>query len=188
MKKIAIIFHSAKGHTRELARAVYLGASNVASVHCAMVEIMSGNENSRAVLMEADAIIFGSPTYMGTVSATFKQFMDLSGDFWLEQPWKNKIAAGFTSATSPSGDKLGTLSALMLFAMQHGMIWVGQEQLGSIHTGDGLGLNEAGSWLGLMAQSNPDKSKMIFEGDRRTAILFGERIATLTARFACNQT
>jgi NAD(P)H dehydrogenase (quinone) len=68
--------------------------------------------------------------------------------------------------------------------MQHGMIWVGQDQLGSIYTKDGLGINESGSWIGLMATSNPDKSKLIYEGDKKTAIIFGERIANIANRLA----
>lgn len=72
----------------------------------------------------------------------------------------------------------------MLFAMQHGMIWIGQDHVGSIHTKDELCLNESGSWLGLMAQSNPDKSKMIFEGDKKTAFRFGERIGRLTMGYS----
>jgi hypothetical protein len=39
MKKIAIIYHSAKGHTREIAKAVYAGALKVPSIECALIEI-----------------------------------------------------------------------------------------------------------------------------------------------------
>jgi len=45
--------------------------------------------------------------------------------YWLEQRWKDKIAAGFTNSASQSGDKLSTLLQLTVFAMQMGMIWVG---------------------------------------------------------------
>ncbi len=180
---IAIVFHSKNGHTRKIAEAIYEGAAQI-STKCSLVEIGAGLTVPWQTLHDASALIFGSPTFMGSVSAPFKSFMDDSGDFWLEQPWRNKIAAGFTIGSSPSSDKSGTLIALMTFAMQHGMIWVGQDQLGSIHTKDGLGINESGSWLGLMATSHKDKSKLIHEGDKETAIIFGRRIANINKYLA----
>lgn len=84
MKKISIIYHSAKGHTRELANAIHTGTLKVPFVESALIEVTADSESPWATLAEADAIIFGSPTYMGTVSAPFKRFMDQSGDFWLE--------------------------------------------------------------------------------------------------------
>lgn len=181
MKKIAIVFHSAKGHTRELARAIHGGMSENNAVKCQLFEIQPKKDLPWRELHQADVIIFGSPTFMGTVSAPFKDFMDKTSEFWLQQPWKNKLAAGFSVSTSFSGDKFSTLSALMVFAMQHGMIWVGLDHVGSIHTGDGLGLNELGSWTGLMARSNPDKNRLLYDGDRNTAKYFGKRIASIAS-------
>ncbi len=181
---IAIVFHSRNGHTRKLAEAIYQGATLVDSAKCSLIEIDETKKVPWDIINNADAIIFGTPTFMGNVAAPFKSFMDMSGDFWLDQPWRNKIAAGFTIATSPSGDKSGTLIALMTFAMQHGMIWVGQDQLGSIYAEDGLSINESGSWIGLMATSNSDKPKLIYEGDKETAIIFGKRIANIAKHLA----
>lgn len=181
---IAIVFHSRNGHTRKLAEAIYEGVTSIGSAKCSLIEIDETKKIAWDIINQADAIIFGTPTFMGNVSAPFKGFMDKSGNFWLDQPWKNKIAAGFTISTSPSGDKSGTLMALMTFAMQHGMIWVGQDQIGSIYSKDGFGINQSGSWIGLMATSNPDKSKMIFEGDNKTAIIFGKRVANIAKRLA----
>ncbi len=73
----------------------------------------------------ADAIVFGTPTYMGGYAGQFKAFIDACGGIWYQQGWKDKIAAGFTHSQGLSGDKLNTLSGLMINGMQHGMIWVG---------------------------------------------------------------
>ena len=54
-----------------------------------------------------------------------KEFMEKSSRKWYEQKWKNKITAGFTNSHSLSGDKLNYLMQLVVFAAQHGMIWVG---------------------------------------------------------------
>ena len=48
----------------------------------------------------ADAIIFGSPTYMGMASWQFKKFADATSKRWFTSAWKDKVAGGFTiSAT-----------------------------------------------------------------------------------------
>ncbi len=50
-------------------------------------------------LERSDAIIFGSPTYNGLISAKFKQFFeDSTKKAWVSQKWRNKIAAGFTNS------------------------------------------------------------------------------------------
>jgi NAD(P)H dehydrogenase (quinone) len=61
-----------------------------------------------ATLNDADAIIMGSPTYMGSVSWQFKKFADASSKPWFSQAWKDKIFAGFTNSATMNGDKLST--------------------------------------------------------------------------------
>lgn len=183
MKKIVIIFSSGYGHTRKLAKHIATGASLASQCEVEVFELQDNETIPWDKLAAADAIIFGSPTYMGTVSARFKDFMDQSGQIWLKQPWKNKLAAGFTISTSPSGDKSGTLNSLMVFAMQHGMLWIGQSELGDPKNDNEHSINRAGGWVGLMATSNPDKEKVLFAGDIKTAELFGQRIARACLRF-----
>ena len=94
MSKIAIVFHSGYGHTQRMAQAVAEGAAGE------LITIdAEGNltEAQWATLAAADAIIFGSPTYMGSVSWQFKKFADASSKPWFTQVWKDKIAAGFTT-------------------------------------------------------------------------------------------
>jgi NAD(P)H dehydrogenase (quinone) len=80
------------------------------------------------VLDAADAIVFGCPIYMG--SAALKAFMEetIQPQF-LEQRWKDKLAAGFTNSAGMSGDKLLALQQLAVFAAQHGVIWITLGQL-----------------------------------------------------------
>jgi len=140
-----------------------------------------------STLEKCDAIVFGCPTYMGSVSAELKGFMDGTSDVWKNQKWKNKIAAGFTNSAALSGDKLSTLTQIMLFAMQHGMIWVGLDlmagQVSSKSTGKEL--NRIGTWLGLATQSNVDEdhTKAPPESDRKTAEYFGKRICEIIKKF-----
>jgi multimeric flavodoxin WrbA len=167
MSKITVVYHSGYGHTKLQAEAVARGAN---------AELMSVEAIDWQTLETSDAIIFGSPTYMGSVSAQFKKFMDDTGKTWLAQKWKNKIAGGFTNASSMSGDKLNTLIQLTVFAAQHGMVWVGAE-----HDAE---TDRFGSCLGAMAQSenaaatpeNPPSQDIL------RAENYGKRIALFTAK------
>ena len=153
MKKVAVIYHSGFGHTKVLAKSVLKGAQAVSEIEAKIYSVDDLSEE----LADVDAMIFGSPTYMGSVSAPFKAFMDKSSKIWFNQGWKDKLAAGFTNSNSLSGDKFNTLMQLVTYANQHGMLWVGQaEPNQSNPPGNPEAVNRMGSSLGLMAQSVND--------------------------------
>lgn len=187
MFTVAVVYHSGYGHTKAVAESVARGAASVpgASVLILGVEELPPPGPGRvlagrwAELDGADAIIFGSPTYMGTISAEFKRFMESSGPIWMTQGWKDKLAAGFTNAGSPCGNKVNALIDLIMFAAQHSMIWVTQGLMF-----DDSGVNRMGSWAGMQARSDngpPDETPP--PEDHRTAELFGARVALATARW-----
>jgi len=139
-----------------------------------------------AALDAADAIIFGSPTYMGSVSWQFKKFADASSKPWFSQKWKDKIGAAFTNSATMNGDKLSTLHYLFTLGMQHSMIWVGTGLMPSnSKAAQRNDINFVGSFSGLMAQSPSDSSpeEGPLPGDLETAKLFGKRVAETTAQF-----
>lgn len=176
---IAITYYSGSGHTAELARLI---AEGVTDLDVRLIDVSAITASGWQVLDQAEAIVFGAPTYMGSVAAGFKAFMDESSDRWSDQVWRDKLAAGFTVATYASGDKLLSLSQLSVFAAQHAMIWVGQAEIGE--RGADLGtVNWQGSWLGLMATSSRDKSVLIDPGDAHTARQFGARIEMAVTRW-----
>ncbi|MDD9899404.1 MAG: flavodoxin family protein [Alphaproteobacteria bacterium] len=184
--KIAIPYFSGSGHTLRLAEHVAEGAKEAPGATVKILNVETLAEEDWDFLKEADAVIFGAPTYMGSIAGSFKQFMDqTAGDFWRQRTWADKIAGGFTVALFPSGDKLSTLGQMSVFAAQHGMIWVGLNELGSAVTGDGQALNDNGAWLGLMATSSRDKDALIDAHDAKTARLFGRRIAKTAQRWVC---
>ncbi len=186
MKKIAIIVHSGYGHTLKQANSVMQGAQAVPDITVDLVFVADAITDLD-LLDQYDAMIFGSPTYMGSVSADFKKFMEASSAKWATQTWQNKIAGGFTNSHSMSGDKLNTLIQMAIYAAQHGMIWVGQvEANGSPEgqSGEVNALNRLGSYLGAMAQSdNVAAEQSPTGGDLETASLFGKRVAEITKMF-----
>ena len=183
MAKIAVVFHSGYGHTLRMAQSVAEGGG------AELVAIdAEGNvsEEGWATLNAADAIIMGSPTYMGSVSWQFKKFADASSKAWFGQGWKNKLAAGFTNSATMNGDKHSTLHYLMTLAMQHSMLWVGTGMMPSnAKASTRNDINFVGSSGGLMTATPSDASPdEMVAGDIATAKKFGERVAEAAARFA----
>ncbi len=185
MSRIAVVFHSGYGHTAKLAEWVQDGALRVPGTTVDLIKTEEADQHWDT-LNRADAIIFGAPTYMASASAPFKAFMDASSKLWMKQAWKDKIAAGFTNSGSQSGDKLNTLVELMLFAMQHGMVWIGLGLMpgNNTSTGSPEDLNRLGSYVGAMAQSNNDQGPDVVPptSDLLTAAALGERVAKLASR------
>jgi NAD(P)H dehydrogenase (quinone) len=185
MALVAVVYHSGFGHTAAQAHAVCEGALEVPGIESRMI-FAEDAERDVSILDAADAIIFGCPTYMGSASAPFKSFMDATEPIWAGQRWKDRLAGGFTNSGGHSGDKLNTLVQLMLFAMQHGMVWVG---LGlpdgnSSSTGAVTNLNRLGAYAGAMAQSNVDQGlDGMLESDLATARILGHRVALATLRW-----
>jgi multimeric flavodoxin WrbA len=112
--------------------------------------------------------------------------MDASSKPWMAQAWKDKIAAGFTTSGSQSGDKLNTLIQLMVFANQHSMVWVGLDIMPGNNSSKGSvnDLNRLGSFSGAMAQANADQgAEAMLDSDLRTAEHLGARVAETALAF-----
>ena len=184
--KVVVVYHSGYGHTKAQAEAVHRGAAGVDGTETSIISV-DNYEQYWDTLDAADAIIFGAPTYMAGASAPFKAFLDATSARWGEQRWKDKLAAGFTNSSGHSGDKLNTLQQFSLFAMQHGMIWVGLGLLPGNHTSQGSpeDLNRLAGFLGAMAQSNADQASDIVPppADLATAEHLGARVAQAALRW-----
>lgn len=179
----AIVYHSGYGHTQRMAEAIAKGAK--ASLIAIDAE---GNiaDSEWETLTAADAIIFGSPTYMGGPSWQFKKFADTSSKPWFENQWRNKIFGGFTNSASLNGDKLNTLQYFVLLAGQHGGLWVSLDiKPANAKASKRDDPNRMGSYLAPMAQSDADAAPAeMSAGDLETARLYGARVAEIAGRFA----
>ncbi|MFW5697230.1 MAG: flavodoxin family protein, partial [Fimbriimonadaceae bacterium] len=77
---VAVVYHSGYGHTAKVAEKVRQGAEDGgAEVLLVKVEEVDGHWED---LARADGILFGAPTYMGSASAPFKEFMDKTSNQW----------------------------------------------------------------------------------------------------------
>jgi multimeric flavodoxin WrbA len=184
MTRLVILYHSGQGHTEHIARHVLEGARQVDGVDAQLVKAEEMGTRP-GDLVDYDGIILGSPTYLGGVSGPFKTFMDATGRLWAGQGLKGKLAAGFTVSSLPAGDKQSTLLSMFVFAMQHGMLWVGNPILPEQHRGvpDDEAANRLGSWSGLMAQAgHAAPADSFVPGDVRTARMFGRHFADTLLR------
>lgn len=180
MSDIVIVYHSGYGHTAKIAEAVAAGSGASLLALDAQGELPAGGWEQ---LQAAKMIVFGSPTYMGSVSWQFKKFADASSKAWFTQAWKDKLFAGFTNSASMNGDKHSTLHYFITLAMQHGGLWVGSGLMPSNNkaaTRDSL--NYVASFAGLMTTTPSDASpEEMVPGDLATARAFGERLKASTA-------
>ncbi|KJK55841.1 flavodoxin family protein [Saccharothrix sp. ST-888] len=183
MTTIAIAYHSGYGHTAVLAEAVARGAA-AGGAEVVRIAVDTITDEQWAQLDAADAIVFGSPTYMGTASGAFHTFAEATSKRWFTLAWKDKLAAGFTNSASKSGDKLHTLQFFTVLAAQHGMQWIGLD----LHPGWNSttasedDINRLGFFLGAAAQSNNDQGpEGVHKADIATAEHLGERVAKQAA-------
>lgn len=185
MTKIAIIFHSGYGHTAVVATSIAQGVID-AGGEPIMLRIEDANQDFAPILAaatDADAIVFGAPTYMGDISYPLKAFFEASSKVWFVSGWKDKLAGGFTNSASFAGDKANSLGSIMTLAMQHLMIWVGGGQPGGDHTNTDAGadnVNRLGYYIGVATQSdNAGADITPPAGDREFARLYGVRITQI---------
>lgn len=187
---VAVAYHSGFGHTATLAQAVAAGAhEGGAAVNVIAVDTMT--EADWDVLDNVDAMIFGSATYMGNVSAGFQAFAEQTGRRCLNGTWRDKIAAGFTNSGAKAGDKLNTLSSLAIFAAQHHMHWVnlGLGAGWNSSAGSENDLNRLGFWLGAAASTDVDANPdQVHPSDVQTCRHLGRRVAEVTRQLNIGRT
>ena len=143
--KLAIIYYSSTGTNYQFALAAHEAAAEAgANVRLRKVqelapdEAIDSNPQWRAHvdatkdvavatnddLEWADAILFGTPTRFGNVTAQLKQFLDQTGGLWFEGKLINKVVSGFTSASNPNGGQESTLLSLYTTMLHWGAIIV----------------------------------------------------------------
>lgn len=181
MTKTVVVYFSGYGHTKRAAEVVAQGAD---------AELLAidaeGNlsDEGWAALDGADAIIFGSPTYMGSVAWQFKKFADATSKKWFTRAWQDKVFGGFTNSASLNGDKQVTLITLQTLASQHGGIWV---SLGlppaNTQAATRNDVNNLGGSVGALIQSPSDAgADAMTSGDLETARQYGARVAAVAKR------
>jgi NAD(P)H dehydrogenase (quinone) len=131
--KVSVIYYSATGTVAEIARTLADEAEKAgAEVRLRRVPELApdaaidANSAWRANLEAtrdipeanpedvpwADAVLFGTPTRWGNLTAQFKQFIDTLGGFWRQGLLQDKVYSGFTASSTLHGGQESTLLAL----------------------------------------------------------------------------
>ena len=181
MSKVVVVYHSGYGHTQRVAQQVAEGAGGELLAIDAEGTLPEGGWDK---LNAADAIVFGTPTYMGGPSWQFKKFADASSKIWYSRGWQDKVFGGFTNSASPVGDKGATMIQLQTLASQHGGIWVSLGMLpANSKAATHADINHLGGSGGLLVRSPSDASvEEIPPGDLETAKRYGQRVAAVVQR------
>ncbi|MCL6584710.1 MAG: flavodoxin family protein [bacterium] len=158
MKTILIVYHSRSGHTQALAQAIAQGAEGQDT----QVKVKKVEETSNDDLLQADAIIIGSPVYFGSMAAPVKELIDRS--VTIRGSLKNKIGAAFVTSGHDSGGKETTIMSIIQAMLIHEMIVVGDPI-------------SAGGHYGAAAVGEPDH-RAINQGKA-----LGARVAELVHQF-----
>lgn len=181
MTRIEIVYASGYGHTEQQAKAVAEGGGNAARLW-KLTDDGDLPKGGWEALDQADAILFGSPTYMGGPTWQFKKFADASSKKWMDEAWSGKLMGGFTNSASTNGDKGMTMLFFATFAAQHGGLWASLGQMpANTLASTKADRNWAGGSLGPLAVSPSDSSPEDgpSRGDLASAKDYGQRVLAL---------
>ncbi|GLU31747.1 NAD(P)H-dependent oxidoreductase [Trinickia caryophylli] len=181
MAKTVVVYYSGYGHTKVIAEA----AAQASDAQLIAIDA-DGNvpEHAWDTLTRAQAIIFGTPTYMGSVPWQFKKFADASSKKWFTREWQDKVFGGFTNSASLNGDKQVTLIYLQTLASQHGGIWVSLGMLpANTKSATRDDVNNLGGSVGALVQSPSDSSvEEVPAGDLETVRRYAKRVSDVAKR------
>jgi NAD(P)H dehydrogenase (quinone) len=158
--RVLVVYHSIYGHVHTMAKAVWEGAKEVAGVEVSLRRVREFPDYVQHIELEkgyayqvyqsqveipectlddfqaADAVIFGSPTRYGNMTAQMKALIDSTAQLWLTGAMEGKPAGVFTSTASTHGGQEATLLSMMIPLLHLGMLIIGVPYSipGMVHT------------------------------------------------------
>lgn len=199
--KILVLFYSTYGHIYQMAKAVAEGAQQIDGMEVTLkrvpetlspeiIAMMGATEAQKAFadvpiatvdeLPDYDAIIFGSPTRFGNMTAQMKAFLDATGGIWAKGSLIGKIGSVFTSSATQHGGQESTILSFHTVLLHHGMLiaglpysFVGQTTISEM---------SGCSPYGASTIAAGDGSRMPSENELNGARFQGKHVAGLVAR------
>ncbi|MGE5525739.1 MAG: NAD(P)H:quinone oxidoreductase [Rhodospirillaceae bacterium] len=199
--KVQIVFYSMYGHIYKMAEAVAAGAREAGDVEVTLLQVpelvpedilvKSGAKAAREAfahvpiakvdqLPEADAILFGTGTRFGNMTAQMRNFLDQTGGLWMKGSLVGKVGSVFTSTATQHGGQETTITSFHSTLLHHGMIIVGvpytEQRLVNMTEITG------GTPYGASTMTNSDGSRMPSENELGIARFQGKHVATIAAQ------
>jgi NAD(P)H dehydrogenase (quinone) len=142
MTKVLVIYYSMYGHIEIMAKAVADGVREVDGVEVTIkrvAELMPREVAEKAgakldqdapvadpkELADYDAIIVGTPTRFGNMTAQMRNFWDQTGGLWANGALVGKVGSVFTSSATQHGGQESTILATHITLLHHGLVIVG---------------------------------------------------------------
>ena len=140
--KVLVLYYSSYGHIETMAQAIASGAREVADTEVAIkrvAELMPEDVARKAgikldqaapiatpnELADYDAVIFGTPTRFGNMTAQMRNFLDQTGGLWAKGTLIGKVGSVFTSSATQHGGQESTILSFHTTLLHHGMVIVG---------------------------------------------------------------
>ena len=199
--KIQVVFYSMYGHVYQMAEAVAAGAKEVDGTQVTLLQVpelvpdkaleRSGAKAAREAfghvpyakpeqLAEADAIIFGTPTRFGNMTAQMRNFLDQTGQLWMQGGLVGKVGSVFTSTATQRGGQETTITSFHSTLLHHGMVIVGvpyaEQRLMNMDEITG------GTPYGASTLAGTDGSRQPSENELAIARFQGRHVAQIAAR------
>ena len=199
--KIQVIFYSMYGHVYRMAEAVAEGAKQVLGAEVSLYQVPEltpddvlekhGAKAARTTfakvpvatvdqLAEAHAIIFGTPTRFGNMSAQMRHFLDQTGRLWLSGSLIGKVGSVFASTGTQHGGQETTITSFHTTLLHHGMVLVGvpYSESGLVHMAEISG----GTPYGATTLAGPDGSRHPSANELKVARFQGKHVAEIATR------
>ncbi|MBE2243042.1 MAG: NAD(P)H:quinone oxidoreductase [Burkholderiaceae bacterium] len=198
MAKVLVLYYSSYGHIETMASAIAEGARSAgAEVTVKRVPELVPREvaeQSHFKLDQAapvatvdelpsyDAIVFGTPTRFGNMTAQMKNFLDQTGALWAGGKLVGKVGSVFTSSATQHGGQESTILSTHIVLLHHGMVVVGLPYTfaGQMIQGEVSG----GSPYGASTIAAGDGSRQPSENELAGARFQGRHVAEIAARMA----
>ncbi len=204
--KVHVVFYSTYGHIHRMAEAVAEGAREVPGAEVSLFQVpelmpeealeRSGAKAAReafahvpviqpAQLVEADAIIFGTPTRFGNMCAQMRNFLDQTGQIWFQGGLIGKVGSVFASTASQHGGQETTITSFHTTLLHHGMIIVGlpYSQPGLVNMAEISG----GTPYGATTLAGPDGKRMPSENELTLARYQGKHVAEIASKLVAGR-
>jgi NAD(P)H dehydrogenase (quinone) len=198
MTKVLVLYYSAWGHMEQMAYAAAEGAkAGGATVTVKRVPELVPEETQKAMhyktdqkapiatvdeLADYDAIIFGTGTRYGNMTAQMKNFIDQTGSLWMKGALVGKVGSVMSSSATQHGGQESTILTFHPVLLHHGMVIVG---LPYAYQGQ-MGVDEirGGSPYGASTIAGGDGSRQPSKQELEAAKWQGEHVAKIAAKLA----
>ena len=199
MTKVLVLYYSMYGHIEVMAQAVAEGARAVAGVDVVVKRVPETipEDKARAAgvklnqsapiatvdeLANYDAIIFGTPTRFGNMTAQMRNFLDQTGGLWMKGALIGKVGSVFTSSATQHGGQESTILSFHTTLLHHGMVIVGVPY----SCADQMRIDEitGGSPYGASTIAGGDGKRMPSANEIGIARFQGKHVAEIAQRLA----